>query len=464
MKIKSNAVICVLSLLLASCASMTTNHEDLTLSVDTDSISTASAFGYQKIEISTFEPGGFCQDSFASKLGRALFNKGQKSVMTLMLDNNPISVFVYDKSSNTCTKDMGSYLVYSGFERIDLASNNKHTVKLAYIDEHQVSGFQTALGFASTVAALPSASQEVSRILTAGIDNALAKSLSGNTTISHSFFMPSNGRKVFNVTAAIKGSPYKIAQFEVIEKESMFDEATIKNGVMSMHLMDERTINKQLEERRKINDRSLISGDAAVAKWDCDYLTGRYSDLLTLHDMKKLREHYLIESHVNIVSPELLAACKLPNVPSELATSLKVTLENYYVSADANRGTQFMNDFINAPAADAPILSKKWSYAPEGFAYVNAGQLLEAGLQQPPGCFSFSRKDRNTFYFSLPVKQKTYYFIAQLDRSYTKEEEAAGKRSSILSLGVTDLFQNAGAGEYQEQKKTCGPVQALAEG
>lgn len=64
----------------------------------------------------------------------------------------------------------------------------------------------------------------------------------------------------------------------------------------------------------------------------------------------------------------------------------------------------------------------------------------------------------------MPVKLKTYYFVAQLDRSYTREEEAEGKRSKILSLGVTDIFQNAGAGEYQEQKKACGPAQSIAEG
>lgn len=459
-----SGLVCALSISLASCAGITTKREEITLSVGPDVAPGQPVPGYQKIIVSTFDPIGFCRDSFVGKLGRALFRNSDKSIMTLMLDDAPISIFIYDKGSNSCTKQTGGYLSHTDFERNDTAGEGKHTVKLAYVEEHQVSGFEVALGFATALTSLPIASQEVVSKLSVDIDNAIAKSLSGNSTISHGFVTPSAGPTRFDVTSTIKGVPYKIAQFDVVSKTNMIDEIAIQNGVMSMRLMDKLTIKKQLDERRTNNDRSLISGDVSTARLDCDYLIKRYSDVLNVRDMKMLREYYLIENHENIVRPELLEACRLPNTPPELSMPLRVMLENYFNSARENQGTQFMVDFIATPESDAPLLSKKWSYAPQGFDYQTVGQLLNAGLQQPPGCYSFSRKDRNTFYFSMPVKLKTYYFVAQLDRSYTREEEAEGKRSKILSLGVTDIFQNAGAGECQEQKKACGPAQSIAEG
>jgi hypothetical protein len=418
--------------------------------------------GYQRIiAYSSKDDEKFCADSFAAAFARNLISAGNESALTLVMDNKQILLFSYDNKTRTCKKENIQGNIIDGYKRKDIAANETHTVKLAFIDANQIGTVKKILSLAEKGAAVTgqpflsvAVNQPVSEMAEM-LDQVLSKSTSYKDERTTTFPLPNDNNYKLQIQANIAELPYNLAQVSLEEKESLFDGMTAKT-VMTKKLLTNEAPTAVLDRQRNGEPPASVVGNVTAVSRECSALRRTYQDSLTEHDMEYLLESYLISSHASYVGPQFLDACLGSADESVLVTSeLKESMEKLWKSAISNRGFRFMEDFTasaKSPSIDSDV---RLEYAPQGFAYKTAGELLLSSNQGPARCYRFSEQEPRIFYFVKAVDGVPFYFTGHVDQAYSKSEEEDGKRSKILRLEAYKDVWVVGGGEYSSKDQRC---------
>jgi hypothetical protein len=418
--------------------------------------------GYQRIiAYSGKDDEKFCADSFAAAFTRNLISVGNESALTLVMDNKQILLFSYDNKTRTCKKENTQGNIIDGFKRKDIAADEAHSIKLAFVDANQIGTVKRILLLAEKGAAiagqpfLAAAAKQPTSEIAGMLDEVLSKSASYKDERTTSFPLPNGNNYNLQIQATIAELPYNLAQVSLEEKESLFDGMSAK-AVMTKKLLANETPAAVLDRLRNGESPASVVGNLSAVSRECTALRRTYQDSLTGHDMQYLLESYLISTNVSHVGPQYLDACLGSTDESVLVTSeLKDSMEKLWKSPISNRGFRFMEDFTAYATYPSISADVRLEYPPQGFAYKTAGELLSSSNQGPARCYRFSEQEARIFYFVKAVDGLPFYFTGHVDQAYSKVEEEEGKRSRILRLEVYKDVWAVGGGEYSSKDQRC---------
>ncbi|WP_415770302.1 hypothetical protein [Pseudomonas sp. LB3P38] len=419
--------------------------------------------GYQKVVVSSNAGLKACESSFAGRFTKSLLKYGDTAALTVLLDDVPIVAYEYDRAAGKCTRINNTSVDALPQKRLDMAAQERHKIIIAYLDSTKVESLKEVVSLASDTAALSgyvliSAAAAIPlNALAAKVDVVLSNALSSNDTNTTFLRLPSEGNKRLVIKLSIDGAPFQdLGEIRVVQTQSLL-KGKIPGDVIFERTISDKTVDDQLKVGRHGMSIRDYRGNLKVARQECDFLRETYAGILTNYDLNYLLESYLVGTHKGLLNSSFLDACfGTTQVDGLSVYSLKEEVIDSRISASDLRGTSFMKTF-NPNSGNPPFdRNLKIDFAPIGFPFRTANEILTAQNQREAGCYQFSKINSRQFYFTKAIDRKVYYFKTSVDQAYTKEQEDQGSHSMITSIVVADdITQLGDDGEYTMNSERC---------
>ncbi|WP_447801288.1 hypothetical protein [Pseudomonas kilonensis] len=395
---------------------------------------------YQVIAINSYAAQAFCEDSFKNSIARSLIGSSKTASLLVTMDKIPILNMSYNDKNGKCTLHEWRDKGLNG-QLLSAPTKPDHQLNLIYASEEKIDSINNLISVAKTAlgAEVNLLSAPITEIAMPYLVQAYEQASKAGLDYTAEFEIP--GAQTQESKAALQGTigdkkPWDLLSFEIITKDSVLDRFGY-GSLMSVIISGGKTPSQVINERRATEDGAFIAGNLATIKNECRLLGSTYRARLNQYDMQRLLEAYLLTSHREYLTQNIVESCLERPMTSPANQLTYKILADEIVKPLSKYDTFFLRNLYNGQAAK--VLKPNVGFVDRSgeLGVSTTTAYLALKNTSMPLCHTFLTY--NEAAFVQLINSKPYYVSVTIDQPYTPAEVEKGKRSKVENIYISKI-------------------------
>lgn len=395
---------------------------------------------YQVIAINSYAAQAFCEDSFKNSIARSLIGSSKTASLLITLDKIPILNMSYNDKNGKCALHEWRNKGLNG-QLLSATTKPDHQLNLIYASEEKIDSINNLISVAKTAlgAEVNLLSSPITEIAMPYLAQAYEQASKTGLDYTVEFEIP--GVNAQESKAVMRGAigdkkPWDLLSFEIITKDSVLDRFG-QGALMDVIISGGKTPNQVINERRATEGGAFIAGNLATIKSECRLLDSTYRGRLNQYDMQRLLEAYLLTSHQEYLTQNIVETCLAHQITSPTDQLTYKILADEIIQPLSEYDTFFLRNLYNGQAAKTLKSNAGFIDKSGELGVSSAIKYLALKNTSMPLCHTFLTY--NEAAFVQLINSKPYYVSVTIDQPYTLAEVKKGKQSKVKNIYISKM-------------------------